>query len=244
VEALKRAALHLWADDQVRLALITLGRLCLAALLGGVIGYERQHSHRPAGLRTHMLVAVGAALVMCTSEYVVLRMGGTDVTRMGAQVISGIGFLGAGAIVKEGVTIKGLTTAACLWTVACVGIAIGTGFYFGAILTTVIIFFILIFLRKFERLLTRDRIFHSIVIEIRNKDKAVILKDIEGVFSVFHAKTRKISDITIKDAAYIQYDFYLFGSIPKSTLTKAVGEINGVLYVQADADNGMRTETD
>ena len=148
METLRRVIQHLWADDQVRLAVFTLGRVILAAILGGIIGYERQHSHRPAGLRTHILVAVGAALVMCTSEYVVLRMGGSDITRMGAQVISGIGFLGAGTILREGFSVKGLTTAASLWAVSCIGLAAGGGFYAGAVIGTVVIYVTLNSLKK------------------------------------------------------------------------------------------------
>lgn len=111
-------------------------RLCLAVLLGGIIGYERGSKRRPAGLRTHILVCVGAALAMTTNQYVVeVLKYSADVTRLGAQVISGIGFLGAGTIlVTKRQQVKGLTTAAGLWSSACMGLAIGIGFYEGAIL--------------------------------------------------------------------------------------------------------------
>ena len=109
-------------------------RLLLAVLLGGFIGYEREHTNRPAGFRTHILVCAGAALVMATSEYLVRRysISAVDPARLGAQVISGIGFLGAGTIIRDGVNVRGLTTAASLWAVSCVGIAVGCGFYLGA----------------------------------------------------------------------------------------------------------------
>lgn len=110
-------------------------RLCLAMLFGGVIGFERERKKRPAGLRTHILVCIGATLTMITNQYIVeiLQMGG-DPTRLGAQVISGIGFLGAGTIIVTGKQqVKGLTTAAGLWASACMGLAIGIGFYEGAI---------------------------------------------------------------------------------------------------------------
>ena len=96
----------------------TILRLTLAALFGGFIGNEREHTNRPAGLRTHMLVCVGSALVMLTSIAVLSDYKGVinmDPTRMGAQVVSGIGFLGAGTIIKEGFSVQGLTTAASLW---------------------------------------------------------------------------------------------------------------------------------
>ena len=139
---------NLWENEQVQLTLQTLLRLAIAAVLGGVIGSERQHSHRPAGLRTHVLVAVGAALVMCTSVYVAGRYGGSDVMRLGAQVISGIGFLGAGTILREGFSVKGLTTAASLWAVACIGLAVGIGFWPGALIATAAIYLTLNAVKK------------------------------------------------------------------------------------------------
>lgn len=111
-------------------------RLCLAMLFGGIIGFERERKKRPAGLRTHILVCIGATLTMITNQYIVehLQMGG-DPTRLGAQVISGIGFLGAGTIIVTGKQqVKGLTTAAGLWASACMGLAIGIGFYEGALI--------------------------------------------------------------------------------------------------------------
>lgn len=112
-------------------------RVAVAAALGGLVGLEREYIARPAGLRTHMLVSVGSALVMVVSA--ALAFDGTrtiDVTRIGAQVVSGIGFLGAGTIIKEGATVKGLTTAASLWAVSCVGVATGAGLYLISAATT------------------------------------------------------------------------------------------------------------
>jgi putative Mg2+ transporter-C (MgtC) family protein len=126
-------------------------RLIVASLLGGIIGFEREHVHRPAGFRTHILVCVGSALVMITSEYIYYQYSShvnVDPARLGAQVISGIGFLGAGTIIKEGVNVKGLTTAASLWAVSCVGIAVGIGFYSGAFIATTLIFLTLVVIKK------------------------------------------------------------------------------------------------
>lgn len=128
-------------------------RLVLACALGGIVGFEREYKHRPAGFRTHILVCVGSALVMITSEFIFRKYSGQvnmDPARLGAQVISGIGFLGAGTIIREGASIKGLTTAASLWAVACVGIAAGIGFYEGAIAATILIFTALRVLKRFE----------------------------------------------------------------------------------------------
>lgn len=135
-------------------------RLLLALVLGGLVGFERENLHRPAGFRTHILVCVGAALVMITSEFLFNKYSGltnADPARLGAQVISGIGFLGAGTIMKEGVTVKGLTTAASLWAVSCVGIAVGIGFYVAAIAATVIIYITLISLKRMQITITEKK---------------------------------------------------------------------------------------
>lgn len=117
-------------------------RLSLAMIFGGIIGFDRGKKKRPAGFRTHILVCIGSALAMITNQYIVQVMGmGGDPTRLGAQVISGIGFLGAGTILVTGrQQVKGLTTAAGLWASACMGLALGIGFYEGAIIGCVFIF--------------------------------------------------------------------------------------------------------
>lgn len=108
-------------------------RLLCAMLVGMVIGTEREYTNRPAGMRTHILVALGACAVMITGQLLFQQYsayGATpDPARLGAQVITGVGFLGAGTILRDGTNVKGLTTAASLWTVACLGLAAGAGFY-------------------------------------------------------------------------------------------------------------------
>ena len=134
----------------ISIILISIVRLTLAVVLGGVIGWEREHTNRPAGLRTHEVVCIGATLCMMVSEFVSQKYGTLiDPTRIGAQVISGIGFLGAGTIIKEGFSVKGLTTAASLWCVSCIGLAIGAGFYSGAIIATLFIYCTLLIMKKF-----------------------------------------------------------------------------------------------
>ncbi len=149
----------------------TLLRLVLAGVLGGVIGYEREHTNRPAGFRTHILVCVGAALVMVTSEFIFDIYGGKvnlDPARLGAQVISGIGFLGAGTIIRDGFNVRGLTTAASLWAVSCVGIAVGIGFYGGAVIATILIFLTLIILKKAENRFSSRNRYRTFIIESGN----------------------------------------------------------------------------
>lgn len=121
-------------------------RLVLAAVLGSLVGFEREHMHRPAGLRTNMLVCVGSALITLTSIYAI---SGSDPARIAAGIVTGIGFIGAGTIFRAEDKVVGLTTAASLWAVAGIGIAIGAGFYFATIVAAILIFIILE-LRFFE----------------------------------------------------------------------------------------------
>lgn len=124
-------------------------------VLGGLIGLEREMNRRNAGLRTNILVCMGSCLIMLTSLYVYetyKHVANLDPSRIAAGVITGIGFLGAGAIIREGETIevRGLTTAACLWVVSAIGLAVGCGFYNASMITTVLTLIVLFILRKFE----------------------------------------------------------------------------------------------
>jgi putative Mg2+ transporter-C (MgtC) family protein len=127
------------------LAELTL-RIGLAAALGAAVGLERELREREAGLRTHLLVALGAALFTIVSAYAWSdwsfsnRSGIVfDPTRIAAQIVTGVGFLGAGAIIRQGLTVRGLTTAATLWAVAAIGMAVGAGYYAAAVITTVVV---------------------------------------------------------------------------------------------------------
>lgn len=136
-------------------------RLLLAVILGGVIGFERGRAGRPAGLRTHILVCLGSTLAIMTNQYITERYNVGDPTRMAAQVISGIGFLGAGTIIVTGRhQVKGLTTAAGLWATACMGLAIGIGFYKAAIFACILIGFSTIVLHRLDNYaLTKSKVF-------------------------------------------------------------------------------------
>ena len=129
--------------------------IIIAALLGGIIGLEREYRAKEAGFRTHFLVALGSALFMVVSQYgfaEILRHPGVslDPSRVAAQVVSGIGFLGAGTILREGLNIKGLTSSAIIWAAAALGLAIGAGFIFPAFATLLFYVFALIYLEKVE----------------------------------------------------------------------------------------------
>jgi putative Mg2+ transporter-C (MgtC) family protein len=123
---------------QLELAL----RLVLAAAFGAIIGWQREKAHKPAGLRTHMLIAIGAALFTVVS---INGFIGGNPSQVAAGVVTGIGFLGAGAIMHRGRSVEGLTTAASIWAVAAIGLAVGAGMYLLALLTAIIVFLVLFF---------------------------------------------------------------------------------------------------
>ena len=147
-------------------------RLALACVLGGLVGIERERLRHPAGFRTHILVCVGATLVMLCNIFIYEEYkayANIDPARMGAQVISGIGFLGAGTILKEGITVKGLTTAASLWSVACIGLATGLGFYTGSIFATILVLITLVVFSRFENRVYGNR--KSSILRIKTSDR-------------------------------------------------------------------------
>jgi putative Mg2+ transporter-C (MgtC) family protein len=141
-----------------------LGRLVLAALLGGAVGMERQIHGRPAGIRTYLILSLGTALLMVLSEYLLVAYHGKypelglqgDPGRIAGQAITGIGFLGAGVIIRYKDTIRGLTTAACVWLVCSVGLAVGAGFYVVSVAATFLTLLALIGLKAWERHMRKD----------------------------------------------------------------------------------------
>ena len=144
-------------------------RIICAVVIGGIIGIERSVKNRPAGLRTHMLVCVGACLIMMTNQYIYQMTHTGDPMRLGAQVVSGIGFLGAGTIiVTKHSQIKGLTTAAALWASAGVGLALGIGFYEAAVTAALAVYCTLTILHALERKVNRKTRVLEVYIEIRS----------------------------------------------------------------------------
>lgn len=180
-------------------------RILMALLCGGIIGYEREYKNRPAGLRTHMMVCIGSALVMIISQYIYENYmpGANDPARLGAQVISGIGFLGAGTIIRERFSVKGLTTAATLWVVACIGLAIGSGYYIIAGIATLVIFLSLIIFRKLEHILkikeknAKVRITVSYSKEIEKAIRGELVDMGYKVKNMKFAKSRDLSSVML-----------------------------------------------
>jgi len=150
---------------------IVTSRLLLAAFLSGLIGFEREYHGRAAGLRTHILLCVGSTLIMLTSMYLFEIYSGKvlcDPGRIAAGVVTGIGFLGAGTIMRFRVSVRGLTTAASLWVVSSIGLAVGLGMYSGAIFTTVLTLVTLLFFSKLEYLFVRRDWYRVLIIETRD----------------------------------------------------------------------------
>jgi putative Mg2+ transporter-C (MgtC) family protein len=209
-------------------------RLLLACLLGGIIGFERETANRPAGFRTYILVCVGAALVMVTSEWMFSIYHGlttADPARLGAQIISGIGFLGAGTIMRDGMNVRGLTTAASLWAVSCVGIAAGIGFYEGAIISTILIYIVLVILKKMEKYVKKET-YNTLYIEINNQQ----ISSINQVLELHQAKIKNIEIITNEEDQYmiIKIVFKIHDSKSKLNIISDLYQLDGIKKVSED----------
>lgn len=187
--------------------LITL-ELMLAAVLAGVIGYEREKRGHAAGLRTHILVSLGSCLVMIVSISAPgLNISATrDPARLAAQVVSGIGFLGAGTIIQNGTDVKGLTTAATLWLCGGIGLATGSGYFTGAIITSLISMLALTVLTKLERRVYQ----HSPKLILKIKTDEHVLKDIIEIANISKVEIKEIHSQVSKDEQGQQiYTFYI-----------------------------------
>ena len=214
-------------------------RLALACLLGGIIGYERQSRRKSAGLRTNLLVCLGSCLIMVLSQEIYLRVEGhtnADPARLAAQVVSGIGFLGAGAIMKEGLTVTGLTTAACLWVVAGVGLAVGLGMYEGALITTGLVFATLGVLSRLDEWVDHEK---RLFIEIHTLDRqGQVLHISEQLKSIgLSVRTTRIrADENEHDRdghrlIFIELDVYNHRKLASIAIADALRSLDGVRQV-------------
>ncbi len=163
-------------------------QLAMATLFGGLVGYQREKAEKPAGLRTHILVCLGAALIMQVSVYPFQGVENADPARIAAGVVIGIGFLGAGTIIRQGSAVRGLTTAASVWVIAGVGLAIGIGFYIPAVTTTVLIIAVLAILKQIDIRISGDLKTISLV----SKDKPGQLGKIGAVLGELNVNIKSI----------------------------------------------------
>ncbi|MDD5729265.1 MAG: MgtC/SapB family protein [Victivallales bacterium] len=209
-------------------------RLILAALLSGIIGCERELHGRAAGLRTTILVGVGSCLIMMTSMYMQQLYQGVvpvDPTRIAAQVVSGIGFLGAGTILRYRASVLGLTTAAGIWSVAGIGLAIGSGFYVAGLLTTAIIFLVLVALSRFERKL-KKAVDGMLRIELTGNIDQV--GQITKTIASFQGQIKDISIASFPDKNMFTISLHvtLFGEQVSPRIAEAILTIKGVTAVK------------
>lgn len=210
-------------------------RMILACICGGIIGIEREYKRRPAGFRTHILICLGASMTTLTSQYLSLILNyTTDISRLGAQVISGIGFIGAGTIiVTKCQRVKGLTTASGLWTVAVVGLALGAGFYEGAVYASAGIFLA-------ESIFTRVGYYiQKYSPEINVYMEYASRKCLKPVLQLFQMKEIKVLDMEVaKESDNGEHNFYAMFALrinrdcTESQLTEQLMKIEGVNMVE------------
>lgn len=206
-------------------------RMVLAFLCGGLVGIEREYKRRPAGFRTHILICMGAAMTTLTSQYLYLEMHyQTDMARLGAQVIAGIGFIGAGTIiVTRRQRVKGLTTAAGLWATAIIGLALGAGFYEGGLLATLLILTVELLLSKVGYLVLEHTPELNIYVEY--KDRTCL----EQVMQVLQSQEIRVLNMEVMRSASSEghsasaiFLLRLQRSLPANELLCMVTAIEGV----------------
>ena len=212
-------------------------RLLLSAIIGGFIGTEREVNNRPAGLRTHILGTLGSTLVMLVS---IDGFQSADPSRLAAQVVSGIGFLGAGTIMRTGNNISGLTTAASLWVCAGIGLAVGAGYYLGAIVTTAIVLATLMSLGIFEKRILRKK---YQAIEVIATNRPGIIGQIGVLFGKHYVS---IKDITIlnndneydEDSGIMEIRFLIKtpNNFNINNLYKEIYQIHGIISVSFEGN--------
>lgn len=216
-----------------------IAKLLLAALCGALIGIEREKHGRPAGVRTHLLVALASCLMMIISESFYLKYGqvpGTsilriDPSRIAAQIVAGIGFIGAGVILKDGLTVRGLTTAACLWLAAAIGMGFGMGVYLPTIISTLIAIIALIFLKKLEPYINKDR---YLTLRVDVDEGIDIYPELEGIFAHYHMEITDVSSSLLPRSGETHYKFVLTQHHKRMgrELAKTVAELNGVKKIE------------
>ena len=210
-------------------------RMALALLCGGIIGAEREIKRRPAGFRTHILICLGASMTTLTSQYTALELGYfTDLARLGAQVIAGVGFIGAGTIiVTKRQHVKGLTTAAGLWCSAIIGLALGGGFYEGGIITTVLIMLAELLFSKWEYKLLNSAPEVNLYIEYQGKGT------LEQVLKLIHECDIKLLDLEITRKATAEekitcaiFSMRLSRKFSQSYIMEQFSKISGILLIE------------
>jgi len=207
-------------------------RLAIAAALGMLVGFERERQNQPAGLRTHTILAIGSCLAMTISINLAMQftplVPNGDPARLAAQVVSGIGFLGAGAILRYGTSVKGLTTATSLWTIAMVGLAIGAGHFFSGLATTGMLLIILVLLNVLEKKWIRS--FETITVSVTALHNPHLVEDLLQMFKGLKKKVLSISlesDIP-QDKAVVTAVVKTIADDPMLDIRDALAKVTGV----------------
>lgn len=208
-------------------------KLALAVLLGGAVGYEREQRSSAAGLRTHILVCIGATLVQITAfDFYAMHRGefNTDPMRMGAQVVSGIGFLGAGTIIKGGANIRGLTTAASLWAVGCIGLAVGTGLYIQAVVATVFIYASLEGLKRIEKHISKED--RKTLVQIIIENKIGRISEIGNIIDSMGIESNKVESEKFEDKLIVNFELSVPTNITNGRLMEKIMLLDGIISVK------------
>jgi putative Mg2+ transporter-C (MgtC) family protein len=209
-------------------------RLAIASLLGMIVGFERERQNQPAGLRTHTILAIGSCLAMTISINLAMQftplVPNGDPARLAAQVVSGIGFLGAGAILRYGTSVKGLTTATSLWTTAMVGLAIGAGHFFSGIATTVMLLFILVLLNVIEKKWIKG--YETITVSVTAIDNPSLAEELVVLFKQLKKKVLSISLETDLPANKLTATMVVktIADDPMNDIRDGLGQIKGVTH--------------
>ncbi len=219
-------------------------RLLLASIFGGVVGFERERNDSPAGFRTHILVSLGSALIMILSMYGFSEFNtvNRDPARLAAQVVSGIGFLGAGTILRDRTSVKGLTTAASLWVVSAIGLAAGAGFYFSACLATILVFLTL------ERSVETYFFRNSQTLKVVAVNGTCRVKEINHTLESHSIIPQNISMTLLKEEAnktYLEYKLRTpFRKINIEKIIEDINEIDGIYSAEkVENDNSSLATT-
>jgi putative Mg2+ transporter-C (MgtC) family protein len=219
--------------SQVNIASIAF-RLFLSIILCGAIGMERGLRNRPAGFMTYLLVGCGSALIMITNQYIATIYTNVDPTRMASQVVSGIGFLGAGTIITTAKNeIRGLTTAAGLWAAAAVGLAVGIGFYGGAIIGSIFIIFSLMYLKKIDLYIKTHAKTMEIYLEYNEEFSMqnLSLYTEQSQYEIFDMEAGKIKTLN-GEFGTLTFDVNFRHKVNHVKIIEEIRQLPGILYVR------------
>jgi putative Mg2+ transporter-C (MgtC) family protein len=208
-------------------------RLTVSMVLGGAISFERERDSQPAGLRTHMILVLGSCLAMLLSINI-SAANGSDPARLAAQVVSGIGFLGAGAILRSGFNVKGLTTATTVWTTAIIGLAVGYGYYLVGVFTTVLVLVVLTLVSLFEKKFIRRNVIRIIKVDavdnphIFRSVRKEISRNAEQIVSYKTQKSLKSGHVRVEFIARLERNEKI------EDLMETLSKIDGVRNIRIE----------